>query len=895
MLLGVRAWPAIWLAAFAVNVVGLGPLTAAVIASGNTLEVVLGAWVIGRLSGEDVRFGRLRDVVALALAATVTPLVAAAFGTLALSASGNAGESSLSALFAVWWAGDATGVLLVTPLIVAWLRPDSLPAKSGRAIEWASVIAFSVVAAMSAFNRRLLQEDGLFHPLAFVPVTVVVWAAVRLGSRGAATVSLVVATIAVASTTRWSPSLEVARAQVAVLLTFNGILAITGLVLSSVVGAHAAAEAELERGQARYRALIEALPDLIVRASRDGIVLDAHAPADGPLALRGASLPGRRLVDLLPDEVAGAVLSAVAAGTFARVDAAWPSDVRPRAVELRVVPSGVDEVTLICRDVTELKDAESKLMLSDRLASIGMLAAGVAHEINNPLTFVGANLDLVDRLHGDPDPARRTKLVGALAAAKTGVDRIAKIVRDLLRLARAETDEGNVDVHASMELAARMAQREIEPRARFATDYGDLPIVAGSEARLGQVFLNVLVNAAHAIPEGEPDAHEIRVTTRVAGPRVIIEVHDDGRGIPPEVLPRIFEPFFTTKAAGVGTGLGLSICQQIVAGMGGEMSVESPPGAGTTVRIELPIERPARSVLLAKPRIDPVEASQQPGPGEPAAEPLGDERHVLLHARDDARVDRHELASPCLRQHLHLAGPLQVEHREERVGDGRPDREQPMVAQDEPRVFAEIGHEARLLVVAEGDAFVVVVAERGEGDGRLLRDGQEAVLLRRHRDAGRRVDVEDAGDVAARRVDGAVDHEAGRVHRIRARLELLAARVDLHEARRGDLVEQHSVGVDEEAVSFAGEAHGDVREHQIVPAEMGDEAVARGQVHAEIVLGRGHGRHGRTTAPRNARGSTNGLRVPSTQNPRGPAESTHGARLARFSGAVSDTERGARS
>jgi two-component system, cell cycle sensor histidine kinase and response regulator CckA len=140
-----------------------------------------------------------------------------------------------------------------------------------------------------------------------------------------------------------------------------------------------------------------------------------------------------------------------------------------------------------------------------------------------------------------------------------------------------------------LELAINMAFNEIRHRARLVKDYGEVPAVEADEARLGQVFLNLLVNAAHAIREGQVERNEIRVRTRTdrAG-RAVIEIRDTGCGIAPDVLGRIFDPFFTTKAVGDGSGLGLAICHGVVAALGGEITVESEPGKGSVFRVALP-------------------------------------------------------------------------------------------------------------------------------------------------------------------------------------------------------------------------------------------------------------------------------------------------------------------
>ncbi|HLM75125.1 MAG TPA: ATP-binding protein, partial [Polyangiaceae bacterium] len=220
------------------------------------------------------------------------------------------------------------------------------------------------------------------------------------------------------------------------------------------------------------------------------------------------------------------------------------------------------------QDITDRRLAEARLFVADRMASLGTMAAGVAHEINNPLSYVMANVSHVltelGRRAADAPDAYRDALE-ALDEALEGVERIRRIVADLKTFSRPDDDGAvTLDVRRVLDSCANMAQNEIKHRAKLVKEYAVTPPVRGSDARLGQVFLNLLVNAAQAIPMGHASENEIRLKTRVReGGRVVIEVTDTGPGIPPEVLPKIFDPFFTTKPVGEGTGLGLSICHAI--------------------------------------------------------------------------------------------------------------------------------------------------------------------------------------------------------------------------------------------------------------------------------------------------------------------------------------------
>jgi CheY-like chemotaxis protein len=189
----------------------------------------------------------------------------------------------------------------------------------------------------------------------------------------------------------------------------------------------------------------------------------------------------------------------------------------------------------------------------------------------------------------DGDEARLENLLERLAEAEHGARRVSTIVNDLRTLARPEQMEHEaVSVPKALSAAIKVAGVELRRRARVVEVYESVPFVDASPTRLEQVFVNLLVNAGHAIKEGRPDDNEIRVTARGEAGKVIVEVSDSGTGIAPEILGRVFDPFFTTKPRGLGTGLGLPISRGIVKALGGEITVTSVAGSGTTFRVTLP-------------------------------------------------------------------------------------------------------------------------------------------------------------------------------------------------------------------------------------------------------------------------------------------------------------------
>jgi PAS domain S-box-containing protein len=292
-------------------------------------------------------------------------------------------------------------------------------------------------------------------------------------------------------------------------------------------------------------------------------------------------------------------------GTAARDDDGfmWRADGLPIPVAIRSDPisiSGALEGAVVyITDVRERRARQARLQLADRMASVGMFAAGVAHEVNNPLAYVMANLDFasaelqsqVHRPHVFDGPAVPpfSDVQQALADARQGAERVRNVIQGLRTFSRAQDRMGAaIDVREVLTLALKMAAGEVRQRARLSSEIGALPTIAGNAAQLGQVFLDLIVNAGQSI-EGDPLENEVRVVARVEGRSVVVEVSDTGTGISQETRDHLFDPFFTTKARGKGAGLGLSVCHSIVAAHFGQLEVESEAGKGNLSRVRLPV------------------------------------------------------------------------------------------------------------------------------------------------------------------------------------------------------------------------------------------------------------------------------------------------------------------
>ena len=364
------------------------------------------------------------------------------------------------------------------------------------------------------------------------------------------------------------------------------------------------------------RGLLERLPDSVL-IHRGGTILWTNRVLLTTLGYeRAHDLVGKPLLDIVDDASSETVRTRMGTPTDAMVPEHTEAILRRQNGErviMEVSPTqtvsfgGAEARLLVGRDVTERARMQASLVTSERMTSLGMLAAGVAHEINNPLTYVLASIEVarldIEQLEAPPARARE-----ALAMALEGIGRVRAIVGDLRTMSR---EDGQavlpIDVRATLESTLALAKSQIAGRAHIVRDYEPTPLAAGSAARLGQVFLNLIVNALEAMPNDSPNTNALCLRTRTTKDgKAVVEVSDNGAGIAPKALGRVFDPFFTTKPVGQGTGLGLAICRQIIAELGGEISVESTVGRGTTFRVTLPAAGPDEADTTSAKEAAPV-------------------------------------------------------------------------------------------------------------------------------------------------------------------------------------------------------------------------------------------------------------------------------------------------
>ena len=374
------------------------------------------------------------------------------------------------------------------------------------------------------------------------------------------------------------------------------------LDLVLVIAREVTVERELVDDRVR---LLDLLPDVLVEFDERGQVRWAHAPV-GKLVFgrTGDQATGASLTDIVGQENAATLAALAEKASIEKLHQTmvlrWPTPhLAPtsaiREYEVRVAAKAAGKALAIIRDISDRTRLEAQLHLAERLASLGRIAAGVVHEVSNPLTYVHGNIELaleeLSLLERErPELAHPLEGISELLReAREGGNRLRNIIEDIGLLARPDSMiPQRVDLKSVLRSVVRMLGTSIRKRATLTVKEGPVPFVLGSAPRMTQVMTNLLVNALYALPERSIEDNRITLGLEQSDGHVVIEVTDNGVGIAPEDHARIFEPFFTTKPVGQGMGLGLPISHGIVTAMGGTMRIEGRPGLGTTVRVRLP-------------------------------------------------------------------------------------------------------------------------------------------------------------------------------------------------------------------------------------------------------------------------------------------------------------------
>lgn len=350
----------------------------------------------------------------------------------------------------------------------------------------------------------------------------------------------------------------------------------------------------------RYHFLAEQLSEVVFHLDALGDLTFLGPTWTSLTGLAVEDVLGQPLVEMVHPEDrprVRALLDAIAA----RVQASFRLELRllasggPRWVELAAhsSPTGQGEVLGTLTDTTERRQLQARLQQSDRLATLGMLVPGFAHEMNNPLAFMLANLDYLLSSMGDIAGSAPAGQVAewreAVGEVREGAERLRQIIGHLRSFRGVDSGQGPVDVNSLLDTVGQMVGSTLRSRGRLVRDYSARALVAGTESALRQALLNLVLHAALSLPDnGDTEEHEVRLVTREDGEgHVVIEVHDTGAGIPPEQLPHVFEPLYTPREAKAGPTL--SVCRDIVRSLGGSITVSSLVGRGTVFRVTLPM------------------------------------------------------------------------------------------------------------------------------------------------------------------------------------------------------------------------------------------------------------------------------------------------------------------
>lgn len=384
----------------------------------------------------------------------------------------------------------------------------------------------------------------------------------------------------------WKDALKI----VGILLT----LAAVAILLFTTFQNHRATTQTFERVKTLMRNVLESIPTGVLTLDSGGVVTSLNSAAERLLGVRASMVVGRPLGDALQRtaELAAWVRAALSGrGLFQESDLSVPGagsrrlTLRVSAAELRDESSRSDGLVVLLRDVTEVSRLELQLRRADKLAALGTLAAGVAHEVKNPLHALGLNLHLLVQELGAPQPSK-AELEDYLRILRSEIERIHQIVENFLRFSKPSLPEVKpLDLNALVERVLSLVAFEAAGhRVGIQTEFDpELDSIAGDEGQLAQVVLNLVINALQAMPAGG----NLTLVTRRDNGWAELTVKDTGAGIPHEVIPQIFDPYFTTRQG--GSGLGLAIAHRIVEGHHGTIDAESKAGQGTTMVVRLPL------------------------------------------------------------------------------------------------------------------------------------------------------------------------------------------------------------------------------------------------------------------------------------------------------------------
>ena len=606
LLWGPRLWPGIFVGAFAANMLTAGtPATSAAIATGNALEAIVGFLLVSRFAKGVQAFDTARTVGIFAISAGVAaPLVSASIGVTSLAVAGFVPWGLYGAVWKTWWLGDVSGALIVAPLIVSAFRP-SKPAPVGGVRELGA-LGLAMSAACAAVFSPAVYSTIAPIPLSFTIVPLIVWAGVRFGSRGATASTFLFSLVAVWGTRFGIGPFNSPDVNTALLsLQFSiMVVATTGLALGALVHQRLDAEDEARKAKIaehRFQTIVESAPDAVVIADKLGRIVQVNSQAEEMFGYSRDELLKLTVESLIPKHRRPMGRDLEFFGQR--------KDGGEFPVEVRQSPLQTDTEDMVYRgihDISERKAREAELdsfrrqiAVSEKLASLGTMVSGVAHEIRTPLTYIKTNLELIKiqaekATERETSPAEASQTIASLVASgKEGVERADRIVDQLRQFASAQLKTepsalhkvvaNAVELFRSVRKGQVIVDADLQPTTGYKLDKGQIQ----------QVLINLLNNGAEAMA----NTGTLKVRLRETSDGAEIDVEDKGPGIPKEVQSRLFDPFFTTKAE--GTGLGLSVSRRIVEAHGGTIRF-STGSSGTTFTVLLPKESKSNDVHLSQ-------------------------------------------------------------------------------------------------------------------------------------------------------------------------------------------------------------------------------------------------------------------------------------------------------
>jgi PAS domain S-box-containing protein len=591
-------------------------LVGIIIGVGSMSGAGAGAWLVQRFCQGKYPLQSVRNVLMLVVAGALGGcMVSPTVGVLSLSLAGTIPWQYFGYSWLTWWVGDASGTIIIAPLILAWFYPQPFSKNSWRIIEVATLGGLTLLLCDFAFFRDTHLEY-LLTPL-------LLWASFRFGVRGASSLAATIAIFATIGTSQGSSPFVIGTVNESLLYlhSFLSVTVISALFLAGLLAERKRAEADLAELQRQQERILTAVGEGLHGIDLDGKITFENPAAAAMLGWEVDELIGQPAHRLMhhtradgspypPEECH--IYATLRDGVVRRVEDElfWRKNgtsfpVTYTCTPIRNEAGEIIGAVVAFRDITDNLKLEEQLRQAQKMEAVGHLAGGVAHDFNNILSALLMQAELIGMVEHLPAEAR-----DGLQEIRADIKRAVDLTRQLLLFSRRQVMKLQVlNLNELITNSSKLLQRLIREDVQLQLHLHAAPLITRVDAgMLEQVLMNLTVNARDAMPDGGRmyiETTEVTVAEETArlnpemmpGRYVCLSVRDTGGGIPPEVLPQIFEPFFTTKETGKGTGLGLATVFGIVKQHQGWIKVDNRPGVGVTFQIFLP----ASPVTTAEP------------------------------------------------------------------------------------------------------------------------------------------------------------------------------------------------------------------------------------------------------------------------------------------------------